>query len=259
MADIAVFSSFHRTRDQGTWPVRDGGKVKTAAVGPQTAPIVPDHLPSPLPPAPLPDTPVAGAEWANLSDVVLSCDLLGLAHPHTVSLCAQLSGFEPVPLEADLAGIYRPPGFQPTPWSSFAFDPAMNLRVGLAAGTRLLTARGEVEVENLVPGDSVLTLRDPALLPVIWIGRSIGSAPPIRIRVGSVGPNTPRQDLYVGPDHAVFLNATPVPASTLAAGNTAQDRDGLAPELFHVDVGRPEIIFVEGVAVATSDRGRPHL
>ena len=247
MADTTVFSSFHRSRTQPSQAPR-ATPAPAAAVAPAPA------KPQPRP-APQPDMPVPGLDWADLRAVSLHCDLLGLAHPDVVSLVAQLPGSDPVPLNAAIAGIYRPPGFRPAPWSGFAYDEAMNRRTGLAAGTRLLTARGEVEVENIVPGDAIMALRGPSLLPVTWIGRSVGSASPIRIASGSLGPNTPRRDLCLGPDQPVYLKPVPVAASTLVNGDSIHEAEGGLPDLFHIDVGRPEIIFAEGLALSSGQRG----
>ena len=62
--------------------------------------------------------------------------------------------------------------------------------VCFAAGTRILTPRGEVEVERIAPGDLVLT-RDHGLRPVRWTGsRRVdgrGAMAPVRIEAGALG------------------------------------------------------------------------
>ena len=91
----------------------------------------------------------------------------------------------------------------------FRYHQASDVLTGVAAGTRILTARGEVEVEKLMPGDAALTLRSPALLPISWIGRSVAAARPIRIEPGALGPNVPRRSLCLGPDQAIFIKPDP--------------------------------------------------
>ena len=110
-----------------------------------------------------------------------------------------------------------------------------------------------MEVEKLVPGDAVMALRGPALLPISWIGRSVTAVPPIRIEPGALGPGIPRRILCVGPDQAVFLDPGPVAASTLVNGTTIREDEEVPPDLFHIDVGRAEVIFAEGLALSSSD------
>ncbi len=83
------------------------------------------------------------------------------------------------------------------------------------AGTLILTDQGEVDVDNLRQGDLVVT-KDNGLQPIRWIGKRtylIGKKSksktlrPIRISAGSLGENTPRQDLYVSPQHRVLVKS----------------------------------------------------
>ncbi len=83
------------------------------------------------------------------------------------------------------------------------------------AGTLILTANGEVPIERIGVGDLVRT-RDNGLQPVRWIGsQKLGAAQlvaapklqPIRIRAGALGPDAPRQDLLVSPQHRVLVRS----------------------------------------------------
>lgn len=257
MADIAVFSSFRRPlppdkADQGL-----SSQAETAPTPPPPTPLLPEP-PPPEPPTPPPSPEITGPDRAELLTVPLDCDQLGLAHPSAVMLQAQLPGSEPVALAAETAGLYRPSGFRPAPWSGFSYDQATNALAGMAAGTRILTARGEIEVERLVPGDTAMALRGPALLPISWIGRSIASAPTILIEPGALGPDIPRRPLHLGPDQAVYIKPTPVAARTLVNGTTVRLVEADKPELFHIDLGRAEVIFAEGLALSSSTRPSSH-
>lgn len=83
------------------------------------------------------------------------------------------------------------------------------------AGTLIETPEGWRPVEDLAPGDLVMT-RDNGPQPIRWVGSVRLSGPslarharlrPIRIRAGALGPDTPRQDLLVSPQHRVLVRS----------------------------------------------------
>jgi hypothetical protein len=84
--------------------------------------------------------------------------------------------------------------------------------IGIARGTRIKTLRGEVPVENLRPGDRVLT-RDNGYQVVRWIGnhavKSDRRAPPwlapMRFRKGVLGRGKPEHTLRVAPGQRLLL------------------------------------------------------
>lgn len=73
------------------------------------------------------------------------------------------------------------------------------------AGTQIAVPGGEVAVEELVPGDLVLT-RDSGAQPLRWIGQRTvaaeGEFAPIRIRAGAFGDH---DELLVSPQHRVLI------------------------------------------------------
>lgn len=73
------------------------------------------------------------------------------------------------------------------------------------AGTRILTDRGEVPVEHLVPGDMVVTL-DEGPQPLRWTGRrtvaATGTLAPVRLNAGTFGPH---RTLWLSPQHRVLI------------------------------------------------------
>ncbi len=196
-------------------------------------------------------------EWrgpAGLTNIAVPADQLGIANPTVITLLARLGEAPAIELDASGTGIYRPPGVRAAPWSSSAYDQAQNGRTGIAAGTRILTSRGEMEVEALQPGDTALALRTPALLPIAWIGRSSATAAPILIEAGALGPDLPRRPVCLAPDQPVYLRPVPVPAGQLVNGTTIRPIGTTAIDLFHVDVGKAEILFAEGLPLSSSDR-----
>ena len=269
MADTAVFSSFHRP-----WPMppsddspvelpaaaagatsKQPTAVPEPALAEQTSEIRLDRVANSTEQLPGSVESVAVQPRRNawsVSRVEVGSDQLGLAHPDVIALRAKLLNAPAILLDANPAGIYRPPGFRPAPWSGFAYDQLGSVSTGLAAGTRILTARGEVEVENLVPGDAAMALRGPALLPISWIGRKAAASPTILIEPNALGPDVPRRLLCIGTDQAVFLNPDPVAAHTLVNGTTIRIAENDPADLFQIDVGRAEIILAEGLAISSS-------
>lgn len=84
------------------------------------------------------------------------------------------------------------------------------------AGTLIDTAQGRKRVEDLRPGDLVLT-RDHGYRALIWTGQRAISAQelddipafkPILIRAGALGLNLPEVDTRVSPEHRVLVCGT---------------------------------------------------
>ncbi|MDA8248082.1 MAG: Hint domain-containing protein [Rhodospirillales bacterium] len=120
-------------------------------------------------------------------------------------------------------------------------------------GTRILTASGEVPVEDLKPGDLLVTRFGP-LRPVKWIGRQsfagrfLGRTnAPVRIRAGALAENTPRRDLTVSPGHGVLVDDRLVSAFLLVNGVTiSQDATEDVVDYFHIDFGVHDCVIAEG-------------
>jgi collagen type I alpha len=122
------------------------------------------------------------------------------------------------------------------------------------AGTRIRTAHGEVPVEALRQGDLVVT-RSGRLAPVAWVGRRTldlrrhkqpWRAAPVRVAADAIAPGVPSRDLFVSPDHALFLDGVLVPAGRLANGATIARQDGFDTVTYlHVELDRHDVIFAE--------------
>ena len=131
----------------------------------------------------------------------------------------------------DLPGTFTTTSFNVTNNSG---GTEITLAPCFCAGTHLLTVSGEVTVEELQAGDLVVTSsRGPH--PVRWIGhRHIECTRhqkpqdvwPVRVRTGAFGINIPHRDLFLSPDHAVFIDGTLIPIRYLVNGST--DRAGAA-------------------------------
>jgi O-antigen biosynthesis protein len=124
-------------------------------------------------------------------------------------------------------------------------------------GTLILTDRGEVAIEKLAIGDKVMTLSREAQ-PVKWIGRRAydgrfvagnRAVLPVRIAAGAIADGIPARDLWVSPEHALYVDGALVPARLLLNGTTIEQRAELETiEYFHLEFEAHEVIFAEGMA-----------
>ena len=131
-------------------------------------------------------------------------------------------------------------------------------------GTRIQTAEGGREVENLAIGD-LLPTKFGGMRPIQWIGRYprrksdpakgwAKDAMPIRIERSALAPGVPNADLYVTERHCLYIDGVLAPAALLINGTTitrfdAREHDVL--EYFHVKFETHDVIFAEGVPVET--------
>ena len=124
------------------------------------------------------------------------------------------------------------------------------------AGTRIATPDGQIPVEHLSPGMTVLTASgDPR--PISWIGdRRIdlerhpdpSRVQPIRIRAGAFAPGRPSRDLYLSPDHAVFHDNRLIPIRLLVNNATIlPDPHARTVHYFHVELDRHDILLAENL------------
>jgi hypothetical protein len=138
----------------------------------------------------------------------------------------------------------------PQPWS-------MEITTACyAAGTRILTARGEIAVEDLRVGDLAVALLGRRLAPIRWIGQrmvEIARHPrpwdvaPIRVLAGAFGPDAPRRDLVLSPDHAVLVDDMLVPIRYLINGATVRQETPARVRYFHVELDRHDVLLAEGL------------
>jgi hypothetical protein len=136
-----------------------------------------------------------------------------------------------------------------------------------AAGTLIMTAKGEVAVEDLAVGD-ILVTADGAEQPITWLGhRAVTVAGSnadfkylVRIAAGAVAPGLPRRDLLVTQDHCLLLDGVLVPARMLVNDKTITlDRTITSYTYYHVELDRHAVILAEGLATEsyldTGNRG----
>ena len=100
----------------------------------------------------------------------------------------------------------------------------------LLRGTKIRTAEGERNIEDLAIGDLLPTMLG-GLRPIQWIARyplkkSDPSKPwvkcvlPVRISRSALAPDVPHTDLYVTKGHCLFLDGLLAPAGSLINGTS---------------------------------------
>jgi hypothetical protein len=122
------------------------------------------------------------------------------------------------------------------------------------SGTRIATPTGAVPVERLAAGDLVLTADGPR--PIRWLGhRRVDCRHhprpaeiwPVRVAAHAFAPRTPERDLFLSPDHAVFVDGMLVPVRYLVNGRTV----AVAPQddvtYWHVELDRHAVLLAEGL------------
>jgi hypothetical protein len=134
-------------------------------------------------------------------------------------------------------------------------------------GTSILTATGNRPVEELRPGDLIVT-RDRGLQPLRWVGErevtgaalfaTNGSMAPIIVPAGSFGPGLPARDLIVSPMHKLLLSGARlpliigtrealVPARHLIGYQGIFQRTGTTPVRYlHLLFDQHEVVFSAG-------------
>ena len=126
-----------------------------------------------------------------------------------------------------------------------------------AAGTHIATERGEVAVEALRVGDLVPTVLSGRGEPIVWIGRRRIDCTrhprpervwPVCIRAHAYGTGRPRRDLYLSPDHAVFLDGVLIPVKHLIDGEAVMQVPAAAVTYWHVELPQHDVLLAEGLA-----------
>jgi Hint domain len=129
-------------------------------------------------------------------------------------------------------------------------------------GTSICTPEGERRIEDLKVGDLVVTLSGESK-PIKWIGRQQfkkstefwpSDFEPIRISRFALDERSPHRDLYVSPNHAIYIDGVLLPAKYLINGKTIVQ---CAPEgaevidYLHIELSAHDVIYAEGATAET--------
>ena len=137
---------------------------------------------------------------------------------------------------------------------SDSFTPAFSAAC-FAAGTQIRTPAGAVAVEALCVGDPIVQA-DGITAPVVWLGRRRVDCTrhprpwdvwPVRVAADAFGPGVPARDLFLSPDHAVYVDGVLMPVRYLINGATVVQQRVAAAEYWHVELPRHGILLAEGL------------
>ena len=125
--------------------------------------------------------------------------------------------------------------------------PAWYLRQG--------TSEGDVAVETLAFGDLVLTCGG-ALVPAQWIGyRHVNCRRhpkpekvwPVRVAAGAFDDNLPHRDLWLSPDHAVYVDDVLIPIKHLINGTSIAQIPTEQITYYHIELPQHDVLLAEGL------------
>ena len=122
-------------------------------------------------------------------------------------------------------------------------------------GTLIRTPRGQKKVEKLKIGDKVMTASGEAR-PIKWIGRRSYSGRfvmgrkdvlPVCIKAGALEDNVPKRDLWISPNHAMYLDGVLIEAKDLVNGvSIVQAESAESIEYYHVELDTHDVLIAEG-------------
>lgn len=119
-------------------------------------------------------------------------------------------------------------------------------------GTRILTPRGAQRIEDLRPGDRILT-KDRGAQEILWTGsRRMSGARlyamphlrPIRFKSGALGLDRPDEDLLVSPQHRMLIQGPSSRALFNADEVLVKAEDLLNDSTICVDHGLREVTYI---------------
>jgi len=125
-----------------------------------------------------------------------------------------------------------------------------------AAGTPIATERGEVAVEDLQVGDRVRTVIGGRLEPIVWVGhRTIDCSRhpnpkqvwPVRVAAGTFGRGKPSHDVFLSPDHAVYVEGVLIPVKHLINGSSITQVPRVSVTYYHVQLAQHDVVLAGGL------------
>jgi len=122
------------------------------------------------------------------------------------------------------------------------------------AGTYITTPRGEVPVEQLVVGDTLLT-NSGVVEPIVWIGTARvlatrgrrNAATPVIVKRGAIADNVPYRDLRVTKGHSLFIDGALIPVEFLINHRTIlPDDHAQEVSIYHLELAAHDVLIADG-------------
>ncbi|PCJ09380.1 MAG: hypothetical protein COB16_04200 [Rhodobacteraceae bacterium] len=142
--------------------------------------------------------------------------------------------------------------------------PTSTPTAGLVRDTVVLTRNGEVAVQDIRPGEHVIT-RGAGLVQVLAIGQHRVLSRAISIAAGSLGDTRPDSDMVVPADQQILIrdwraqalfgcDQTLAPASALVDGEFIRDLGLQVLELYSLQLDDDHVIYAGGLEVVGGAR-----
>jgi hypothetical protein len=112
-------------------------------------------------------------------------------------------------------------------------------------------------VQALAVGETVITLGAEDR-PIIWIGKKTinlqghpkpGTVQPVCIAANALAENVPDRDLWVSPDHAIYIDGYLIPAKELLNNFSIRQDRRREVTYYHIELAQHAVIFAENAAV----------
>ena len=122
-------------------------------------------------------------------------------------------------------------------------------------GTRILTERGEVPIEELSVSDRVICASGERR-PVRWLGyrridcsryREPATVWPVCIRAGAIAEGQPARDLWLSPGHSILMDGVLIQAEKLVNGLTIVQVPRERVEYWHVELDAHAVLMADGL------------
>jgi hypothetical protein len=127
------------------------------------------------------------------------------------------------------------------------------------SGTRIATPAGNAPVETLKVGDQVQLL-DGGAGTIDWVGQrhvdcerhpTPKKVRPFRIKADAFRQGIPNRDLFLSPDHAIFMDGVLVPVKYLENGKTISQLKVSSVAYHHFELREHAIVMADGLTVET--------
>jgi Hint domain-containing protein len=138
-----------------------------------------------------------------------------------------------------------------------------------AAGTWIAARRGHVSVETVHPGMWVCTLLRGDQAEVVWTGRRVVDCTrhpeptmvwPVRVSADAFGRGMPATELYLSPNHAVFVERVLIPIRLLVNGRSVRQVMTERISYHHIELAQHDVLLANGLPAEsyldTGDKAR---